>query len=137
MILFIAIKSLKLSLCALRHATANIPYNIYECSFVCLQLSWSGAQISERGQCRRRPGNSLPDRVPQLTLSLRTTIASAPSQSEQPHHAHAKSRSSQRPAQWNSVGGEATTAERNQCRDLHRPTQRQTRADPSHHTHTL
>ena len=81
MILFIAIKSLKLSLCALRHATANIPYNIYECSFVCLQLSWSGAQISERGQCRRRPGNSLPDRVPQLTLSLRTTIASAPSRS--------------------------------------------------------
>ena len=60
-----------LSLCALGHATtAKLPYNISECSFVCLQLSWCGAHISERGQCRRRPGNSVPNRVPQLTLSL-------------------------------------------------------------------
>ena len=30
-ILFIAIKSLMLSLCALGHATAKLPYNISEC----------------------------------------------------------------------------------------------------------
>ena len=59
-ILFIAIKSLMLSLCALRHATVKLPYNISECSFVCLQLCWCGAHISEREQCRRRPGNSPP-----------------------------------------------------------------------------
>ena len=37
-ILFIAIKSLMLSLCALGHATAKLPYNISECSFVCLRV---------------------------------------------------------------------------------------------------
>ena len=59
-ILFIAIKLLMLSLCALGHATAKLPYNISECSFVCLQLCWCRPHISERGQCRRRPGNSVP-----------------------------------------------------------------------------
>ena len=99
-ILFIAIKSSMLSLCALGHATAKLPYNISECSFVCLQLSWCGAHISEHGQCRRRPVHTVPDRVPQLTHSLRTTIASTPSQSIQPHHAHAKSRSSLVSSEW-------------------------------------